>query len=164
MILRKIAFTAFASLLSFFPSAAFAKGDRPSEIAGVATICDAMSTQPLQIAETLRANGWKVATPILGVMSMAAITGSEQYRKGRDDALISGRASIVGANCQFDFAKASDLLRADVQVRLTAQFGEPSEIKQDRVTWKKGSVSYNLVRRSPDTLTILWLLEAKATN
>lgn len=162
MILRKAAFTTCALLLAFFPSAAFAKGDRASEIAGVATICDAMLTQPLQINAALRASGWKVATPMLGGVSMAAITGSEQYRNGRDNALVSGPTSMVGANCQFDFAKSSDPMRTDVQARLTAQLGEPSEIKQERITWKKGSVSYSLVRRSPDTLTILWLLEKAA--
>lgn len=127
-------------------------------------MCDAMLTQPLQIDATLRASGWKVATPIVGGMSMAAMTGSEQYRNGRDNALVSGPTSMVGPNCQFDFAKATDLLRADVQTRLTAQFGVPSEIKQDRVTWKRGSVSYSLIRRSPDTVSILWLLETKAAK
>ena len=164
MILCKATFTACASLLAFFPSAVLAKGDRASEIAGVATMCDAMLTQPLQIDATLRASGWKIATPMLSGMSMAAITGSEQYRNGRDNALVSGPTSMVGANCQFDFAKATDPMRAEVQARLTAKLGVPGEIKQGRVTWKKGNVSYSLIRRSPDTLTILWLLETKAAK
>ena len=95
---------------------------------------------------------------------MAAITGSEQFRKGRDTALVSAAGSIVGPNCQFDFAKVPEQMRTAVQTVLTSQLGQPTAVKQGQITWKRSDVSISLVNRSTDTATILWLPEKKASN
>ena len=150
--------------LALAAPATAAPEDRGARIASTATICDSLSSDPARVAAALKAGGWKRITPNLGGMSIASLTGSEQYRSGRDGALISQPGSMVGPNCQFDFANVDDQIYTRVIRRLTALFGAPNEAKNDMVTWNRGNLSYSVLRRSRGQTTILWFMETKASK
>ena len=111
----------------------------------------------LQIATAMLAAKWRNVTPSVGGQSMATITGATQYRRGSDEALVSGHKSMAGPNCQFDFHKTKPEIDSQVIARLDEALAPHTEDSSGMLEWKQGEDSYSLKRRSSDTLTMLWL-------
>jgi hypothetical protein len=149
--------SAASALLFAVLSVAATKADeRADEIVAAAQLCGA-DVSDQQIAAGLQSARWRNVTPSLGGQSMAAITGATQYRRGNDEALISGRDSMAGQNCQFDFRKVKPEVEAAVVIRLDQILGPHTLGADGMMNWERGSDGYGLKRRSGDLLTLIWV-------
>jgi hypothetical protein len=158
--LRKGIYLAAGLVLLACGASASAKPARAASAVEAAAICKTLIEDPAQVKAALQRAGWKDATPSMGGTSMASITGSSQYRRSGDVALVSTPASMVGPNCEFSLNGFSDTDYAEAMRGLSEAFASQPQTQSDGMVWTTGAASI-FVRRKGQSLTILWLPKSK---